>query len=77
MKHSGGSWYELSDGTKVQGKANAEAAEALLTGETGTETNLAEVAGADEEQPEPRTLAEVAGADEGQPEARKLAEVEA
>lgn len=22
-KHSGGSWYELSDGTKVQGESNA------------------------------------------------------
>lgn len=32
MKHTGGGWYELSNGEKVRGKANAEAAEAQLTG---------------------------------------------
>jgi len=28
--HAGGGWYELSDGTRVQGKVAAEAAEAAL-----------------------------------------------
>ncbi len=31
MKHTGGSWYTLSDGTRVNGKAKAEAAQAALS----------------------------------------------
>ncbi len=30
MKHTGGGWYSLSDGSRVKGKANAEAAQAEL-----------------------------------------------
>lgn len=31
--HVGGGWYELSNGERVQGRDEAEAAEAALTGE--------------------------------------------
>lgn len=30
MKHTGGGWYTLTDGSKVKGKVNAEAAQAAL-----------------------------------------------
>lgn len=30
LEHLGGSWYQLSDGRKVQGKAKAEAAQEAI-----------------------------------------------
>lgn len=53
MKHTGGGWYTLSNGERVRGKANAEAAEAAI----GGGRTLAKVVGV--EHGEPRKLAKV------------------
>jgi hypothetical protein len=61
MKQVGKSnWYELSDGSKVQGKANAEAAEAAANGTATASADVAPVVGSDEGQPETVAAAPVA-----------------